>query len=493
VRFALGASRARVIRDFLIESLMLAAAGCGAGLLLGSFLIRLLVRLAPASIPNIGEVGLDGQVFGLSVLLAAVTGVVFGLFPAWQVSRTGAGESIKSAERGMSGRAQGRSRVALVMAEVSMACVLLIGAALLIKSFVTVMGMDLGFQPERVLAMNVNLPQQRYGTPADRLRFFDELERRAMALPGVQSVAFANRMPLRGGWGGSVTIEGSTDTRQTDRQAVSPGYFDTLGIPLVRGRFFTANDRSGQPYVAVVNQTFARLYFPGQDPIGRRIQIVGNNWMTIVGIVSDFRRGGKTADLTPQAFIPAEQVELYPVVRLADFAVRTAGEPRQLVHAVQEQVFAIDKDQPVTNVRTLEEILTASVAERRFQTMLLIAFAGVAVLLALVGIFGVLSHSVRQRTVELGIRMALGAQRGAILGMVLKQAVLWVAGGLAIGLAGSYALSRYIATLLFGVQPHDSVVYLACAGMLALIALGAAAIPARRASRVDPMVALRYE
>jgi putative ABC transport system permease protein len=493
VRFALGASRARVFRDFVVESLVLSAAGCAAGLLLGSFLIDILVRLAPASIPKVGTVGLDARVFLFSAALAVITGVIFGLFPAWQASRRGPGESIKSSERGMSGRAQGRSRAALVIAEISMAAVLLIGAALLIQSFVRVLGMDLGFSPERVLAMNINLPNARYATPESQLRFYEDLERRVAALPGVERVTFGNRMPLRGGWGGSVVIEGSEfPEARTDRQAVSAGYFETLGIRLQRGRLFTDADRSGRPAVVVVNQTFARQYLPGQDPLGRRIKIV--DWMTIIGIVNDIRRGGKEADIKPQAFIPALQLESYASsTRLASFGVRTSGDPRQMVRAIRDQVLAIDKDQPITGVVTLEEVITASVAVRRFQVTLLIAFASVAMLLALVGIFGVLSHSVRQRTVELGIRMALGAPQRSILAMVLKQASLWIAIGLAIGLGAAYALSRSIESLLFGVGARDLRIYALAAVLLAAIAMLAAAIPARRAAKVDPMVALRYE
>jgi putative ABC transport system permease protein len=380
-----------------------------------------------------------------------------------------------------------------VIAEISMAAVLLIGAALLIQSFVRVLGMDLGFSPERVLAMNINLPNARYATPESQLRFYEDLERRVAALPGVERVTFGNRMPLRGGWGGSVVIEGSEfPEARTDRQAVSAGYFETLGIRLQRGRLFTDADRSGRPAVVVVNQTFARQYLPGQDPLGRRIKIV--DWMTIIGIVNDIRRGGKEADIKPQAFIPALQLESYASsTRLASFGVRTSGDPRQMVRAIRDQVLAIDKDQPITGVVTLEEVITASVAVRRFQVTLLIAFASVAMLLALVGIFGVLSHSVRQRTVELGIRMALGAPQRSILAMVLKQASLWIAIGLAIGLGAAYALSRSIESLLFGVGARDLRIYALAAVLLAAIAMLAAAIPARRAAKVDPMIALRYE
>jgi putative ABC transport system permease protein len=309
----------------------------------------------------------------------------------------------KTNDRNLTSRAQNRSRGALIIAEISMATVLLIGAGLLLKSFVTILGVDLGFRPERVMAMNINLPTTRYPAPADRLLFFENVEARVRALPDVQSVAFANRMPLRGGWGEGIQIEGNTDANgDVDRQAVSSGYFDTLGIRLVRGRLLTSADRAAQPFVTVVNPAFIRRFFANRDP-------------------------------------------------------------RELVHAIREQVFAVDKDQPVTDVRTMDEIISTSVAQRRFQTTLLIAFALVAVTLALVGILGVLSYSVSQRTVELGIRMALGAQRQAIVAMALKQAAIWVTAGLLIGVAAAFTLSRYIASLLFDVHPHEWGAYTASA------------------------------
>ncbi|HLJ15581.1 MAG TPA: ABC transporter permease, partial [Bryobacteraceae bacterium] len=495
IRFALGASRLGVMREFLTESSLLAAAGGGAGLFLGYFLMKALVAMAPANTPGIASVSLDSGVFAVSMALAGITGIAFGLAPAWQCSRISAGESIKANDRSLTGPSQHRSRAVLIIAEISMATVLLVGAGLLLKSFITVLGIDLGFKPERVLGMNVRLPATHYPTPADRLRFYEDLEERVRILPGVQSVAFANHMPLRGGWSGGIQIEGSERVaRETGRQAVSPGYFDTLGITLVRGRLLTPGDRTGHPDVALVNQAFARLFFPGLDPIGHRIRIGSDfPWMTISGVVNDIRREGKTAPLNPQVYMPAGQLELYPNAQLADLAIRTAGDPKQLVRAIREQVFAIDKDQPVNGIHTMDEIITASVAQRRFRTILLMAFAAVALSLALVGIFGVLSHSVSQRTVELGIRAALGAQRRAILTLVLRQAAVWVATSLLIGIATALALSRCVASLLFEVQPHDWRTYAIAAALLAFVSLAAAAIPAHRASKVDPMIALRYE
>jgi putative ABC transport system permease protein len=351
--------------------------------------------------------------------------------------------------------------------------------------------MDLGFRTENVLAMNITLPELHYRTAEQRLQFFQELERRVGALPGVQSVAFANRFPLRGGWSTSITIDGVAETYMAPQaQAVSTGYFDTLGIPLLRGRLLTSADRQGAPHVAVVNQAFARQYLNGSDPVGHRLQ--RGPWFEIVGVVNDVRRGGKTRDIEPQIYLAAAQTDGYPV-RLADFAVRAAADPRHLVKAIQQQVWNLDKDQPVTAVRTIEELISLSVAEQRFQMLLLTLFAAVAVALAVIGIFGVLSYGVNQRMNELGIRIALGAPPRRIMGLVLRQAGGLIAGGVVLGLAGALALTRLVANLLFHVQANDWATYAAAVGMLAAAGVAAALIPARRGSRVDPIVALRYE
>jgi predicted permease len=286
---------------------------------------------------------------------------------------------------------------------------------------------------------------------------------------------------------------GEETSRDVDLQAVSTGYFETLGIQLMRGRKLTADDRGGHINVAVVNQTFARELLPNSDPLGHRFRrSVQAPWITIVGIVNDTRRGGKTTAVTPQAYLPAAQTDIYPV-RLADFAVRTAGDPHHLTSEIQRQVSAIDKDLPVTNVRTMDEIVSTSVAERRFQTLLLTVFALVAVSLAVIGIFGVLSYAVSQRTAELGIRMAMGAQPKQIVTLVLRQASFLIIAGILLGLLGAFAATRYVQSLLFGVQPHDVSTYVLAAALLAGVALAAAFIPARRGARIDPMRALRYE
>ena len=494
VRFALGASRLRIVRQFLAESLLVAAAGCAAGIGLGRVLMRLLVMAAPANIPRLDGVTMDWRVFAVATAIATLTGIAFGMIPAWQASRTRPAESLKSSERKTGGKSQVRWRSALTVAEVALSMILLVGAGLMLKDFVQVLGVDLGFQPDRVLAMSIPLPKLHYLSADDRLRFFQRLEERVRALPGVRSVAFANNFPLRGGWGTGIAVDdGNPATRDADSQAVSPGYFETLGIPLLRGRLLVAADQAGQPHVGVVNQAFARQFFPTADPIGRRLRRGSKApWVTVVGVVNDIRRAGKTAEIKPQVYLPAAQTDIYPVF-IADFAVRTAGDPHQLINPIQQQVWALDKDQPVTAVRTMDEIIALSVAERRFQTLLLLLFAAVAVSLAMIGIFGVLSYSVSQRTSELGIRIALGAKPASILALVMKQAGGLIAAGVVVGLAGAYALTRYLQSLLFNVKPSDWQTYAAAVVLLAAVSVAASLIPARRGSRVDPIVALRYE
>ncbi|HJZ98917.1 MAG TPA: ABC transporter permease [Candidatus Solibacter sp.] len=494
VRLALGAGRWRMIRTILTESFLVSAAGCVAGVALGSVLMRVLVAAAPQSIPRLDSASMDVRVFLVAATIATITGLVFGLAPAWNAARTSPADSLKTSERTGGSKSQTRWRDALTITEVALSLVLIIGAGLSLRSFQTIMGMDLGFQTDRVMAMNITLPDLRYATADQRLAFFQDLESRTRAMPGVQSVAFANRFPLRGGWGTGIEIEGLSLTRiSPDSQAVSPGYFETLGLTLLRGRLLTQGDRNGQPYVAMVNQAFARQYLNGQDAIGHRFRRNPKAmWFTIVGVVNDIRRAGKMQEITPQIYLPAAQTDGYPV-RLADFAVRTQGEPHSVLKSVQQQVWAIDKDQPITNVRTMSEIVSRSVAEQRFQMLLLTVFAVVAMILATIGVFGVLSYAVNQRMNEIGVRIALGASPSRILGLVLKQAGALIVSGATLGLAGAWMLTRFVSHLLFQVQPHDAATYATAVAVLVVVALIAALVPARRGARVDPLVALRYE
>lgn len=496
VRFALGASRFRVIRQFLAESLLLAAGGCVLGLGFGEAMLRGLLSLAPANVPRVGEIGMDWTVFAAGALVAAVTGLAFGLAPAWHATTGKAADALKAAARNTGVRRQVLGRSVLTAGEVALSLILLTGAGLLLKSFVTLMGVDLGFQPNRVLAMNISLPPLRYSTPEARLRFFQNLERRVQALPGVESVAYANRMPLRGGWGGSIYPDFAPH-RYIDgvqRQAVSPGYFRTLQMGLLRGRVFTEADAVSTEAVAIVDDTLARKLFGDGDPVGRHVRIYDDQpWRTVVGVVSNIRRGGKDQEIAPELYLPAGQTDAYQRVNLADFAVRSAGDPRRLANAIRQQIWAIDADQPVTDVETLEEEIDTAAGQRRFETVLLLIFAGLAVGLATLGVFGVQSYAVSQRTPELGIRIALGARPGGIVAMVLRQASVLVGAGILAGLAGSLALSRFLASLLFQVKATDVWTYGIAVVVLLAISLAAALVPARRGAKVDPIRALRYE
>jgi putative ABC transport system permease protein len=494
VRMALGAGRLPLMRQLMTESLVIAAAGCAAGVVLGRLLMFGLTAIAPSGIPRIESAGMDWRVFAVSAALALTTGLIFGMAPAWQASQVKPIEALKTAARGTGGASQVRWRTALTVAEVALSLILLVGAGLLLRSFSTLMGVNLGFQTDRVIAMNITLPQLRYGNAVARWQFFQHLEERVRTLPGVQSAACANRMPMRGGWGSGIFIDGDPDREtDTDFQAVSPGYFDTLGIPLLRGRSLSALDTAGTAPVAVVNQAFARQLLEGRDPLGHSMQRgPGAPKISIVGVVNDIRRAGKEGEIRPEVYLGAAQTNLYPV-QLADFAVRTAGDPRALVNAISREVWAIDKDQPVTNVRTMDEIVDEAVAKRRFQTLLLLIFAAVAVALAIVGIYGVLTYSVGQRLSELGIRVALGAPPSAILALVLRQAGALIAGGIALGAIGAYGLTRFLQNLLFQVKTTDWHAYAGAVALLAVVAMVAALIPARRGARVDPVVALRQE
>ena len=493
IRMALGAGRGRVMVELMVHSLVLAIFGGAAGLALGLWTRRLLVAIAPAGIPRIDSAGLDARVLFFTLLLSVVTGVIFGLLPAWQVSAGRPVESLKSNQRSLAGGTVMRWRSVLMGAEIALSMVLLIGAGLLLRSFIALNAVDLGFTTERVIAMNISLPDSRYKSADQRATFFEELSARVNALPGVIASGVSNRMPMRGGWSGSFQIDGLEGDFDADLQAVSPGYFPTLGISLMRGRLLTPADRPNTPLVAVVNSAFVRAFLHDRDPLGLRLRRNKNSpWFSIAGVVSDIRRGGKAEALNPEMYFPAAQTNLYPV-RLADFAFRASGDPRSLIAAVQQQIWAIDRDQPVTNVKTLQEMISQSAGQRRFQTLLLGLFAALALALALVGVYGVISYSVSQRTAEIGLRIALGAGRTDILRLVVLRAMLVVAAGIATGLAGALALSRSLATLLFAIKPTDPATYATIALLLAAVALAACYVPARRAAHVDPMVALRYE
>jgi len=497
IRLAIGAARRQIVGEMLTRGLVLGALGGAAGLLCGVWTRDALVAIAPATIPRLADVTLNGHVLSATAALSVVTGLIAGVLPAWHASRTDPGPALKSTELATAGgRSVLRWRGILMAGEVAAALVLAVAAGLLIRSLTTLTRVELGFQTERVLALNIALPATRYATADRRLAFFERLGDRVQALPGAQSVAFANRFPMRGGWASSANFEGSApkDYFVADFQAVSPGYFVTLGIPLLRGRTIAAGDRLGMPGVAIVNQTFVANFLPREDPIGRRFARSGPSQppIAIVGVVGDIRRGGKDAGVQPEVYLPAAQTNLYPVA-LGDFAVRAAGDPRALVASIQDAVWAIDPDQPITNVKTLDEVLSASMAERRFNLLLLACFAALAVGLALVGVYGVVAYAASERTREIGIRIALGAARQDVVALVVRAGLGWSVAGVVAGLAGAWALTRVMTGLLFGITPTDPATFASIAAVMIIVSAGASYIPARRAASVDPVTALRAD
>ena len=500
IRTALGAGRLRVVRQMLTESLLLALLGGGLGLLLALWGVNLLNAIIPAGIQPLQAARADATVLGFTLLVSLATGVLFGLAPALNVSKPDLAQTLKEGGRSSSAAGRhGRLRDSLVVSEVALAMVLLVGAGLLIKSFMRLQQVDPGFRSESVLTIELSLPQARYSKPQQRATFYEQLLERIAGLPGVRAAGACTQLSLSGGetiWG--LTIEGRPEPGpgeilQSGHRSVSPDYFRAMSIPLRRGRYFTAQDREGAPGVVIINETMANRFWPSQDPIGKRIRLgagrSGAPWIPIAGVVADVKYSGLDRQPGPEMFLPHLQ---NPAPRMA-IVVRAAAEPASLATALRSAVTALDRDQPVANIRTLEKIVSDSVAPRRLTMLLLGIFAALALVLAGVGLCGVISYSVTQRTHELGVRMALGAQPSEVLRLVIGHGMILTMIGVAIGLAGAFALTGFLSSLLFGVTARDPATFLAVALALASVALAACYIPARRATRVDPMVALRYE
>ena len=503
VRVALGASRARVVRQLLTESALLSAAGGAAGLLLALWSFAFLRQLVPPSLAASAPLAVDARALLFTVVVSLLTATLFGLAPALQASKAAPADALKQGGgRGAVGGGGRHLRGAFVVAEVALALMLLVGAALLIQSLQKLRGEYAMASPEQVLTLRTVLPNNRYPQRAQREAFYDAVLGRVRALPGVVSAGYTTSVPLawKGGTSGFVPEGGVLDPRlgyDAVHRQVTAGYLESLGLPLKAGRLFTESDGpQGQP-VAVINEAMARTYFPGGDPLGRRFKVGDPDserpWVTIVGVVRDIRQMGIEAPAKPEFYLPYRQVNYQQWFAPAHLVVRTSVEPTSLVAAVRREVYAVDPEQPVANVQTMEEILGEESAQRRTGMLLLATFAGLALLLAALGIYGVLSFFVAQHTQEIGVRLALGARPRAIIALVLGKGMRLALAGLGLGLAGALPLTRLIEGQLFGVSASDPLTYAGLALLLAAVALLACYLPARRATKVDPMVALRYE
>jgi predicted permease len=498
VRFALGASRSRVAGELLVQSLVLTTLGAAAGWLLALVLKDVIVGLAPMAIPRLSEVALNLRVLSFTAAVTAAAGIGFSLLPASRLAQTRPVEALGAAARVISSRWALRSRSTLVVVEVAVSTVLLVGAGLMMRSLATLDGVDLGFRTDNILSASLPLPPARYPTPEARLAFFEDLAARVVTMPGVQSIAFANRMPLRSGWTSGLLIDptdGPTAAAPKGQsagfQAVSPGYFPTFGLRLVRGRLLVDEDRNGTTPVAVVNEAFSPALLNGADPIGRRLRRFAQApTITIVGIVANIRRHGPRFPVEPEVYLPARQTTLYPPP-LAEMAIRVDGDALTIAPMVRAAIWAIDDRQPAGVMRTMDETRAAGQATPRFQTFLLGLFAMLALALALVGIYGVVAYTVSQRSAEIGLRMALGASASVILRWMLGQSLRRVLTGAAIGLAAAVLLARSLESFLFQVSPTDPLAYVGATALLVVMAAAASYGAARRAVKIDPLAALK--
>jgi putative ABC transport system permease protein len=501
LRLALGADRARLTKQLLVESLLLSLIGGGVGLGLAYLGLEILTRFIPQDLAQAENIAIDGKVLLFTLLIAVVTGLLFGLAPASQASHFNLNDTLKEGGRDSGAGTRGkRLRSSLVIAEVAVSFILLIGAGLLINSFLHLRNLDPGFRVDHLLALNVDLSEVKYPDNARRTAFFDEVVRRVQALPGVRSVAVAGNLPFTyNGDSMGIAVEGIPDPAPDEwpdviYRAVGPGYFGTMGIPLLRGRDFNEHDTMSSTMTVVVSEKTAQHYWPNDNPIGKRLKPGSTTsqgpWRTVIGVVKDVRQNDFIAEPKMQMYLDYRQLTSLTPNALV---IRTAVDPLSLAGSVRNAIWAVDKDQTVANIDSMGNIVAGAIARQRFSMLLLAVFAGLALVLAAVGIYGVMSYSVAQQTREIGIRIALGAKRSNVLGMTLTQGLRLIGAGLLLGLVGALLLTRVMSSLLFGISATDPLTFLGISLVLLAVALLATYLPALRATKVDPMIALRAQ
>jgi putative ABC transport system permease protein len=501
IRSALGASRFRVFRQLLTESLMLALTGGVFGVLLAWWGIDLLTKLLPRDFPRLADINLDLAVLGFTLLISLLTGILFGFAPAWQISKVDVQEALKESSRGTAGGARrNRLRSLLVVAEVALSLVLLVGAGLLFRSFLELQSVNAGFTPQQVLTMRLTPSGANFQQDAQYIAFYKQVAERIGAIPGVDRVGAINTLPLSKGPTSAIRIEGQPllprdQWPRVNLRNVTADYFRALNIPIVQGRVFEERDNAASPLVVLINQATADRDFASENPIGKRINMGGvdrnnqPNWFEIVGVVANVRSLELHTEPTPEIYTASAQDAFGDM----SFVIRTTIEPASLAASVRQAVQEVDKAQPVSDVRTMENIVSDSVTQPRFNLALLGIFGGLALLLSAAGIYGVTAYSVTQRTHEIGIRLALGARPVDVLKMVVGQGMLLIMMGIGVGVLASIFLTRLMTTLLYGVGATDPMTFAGVALILTGVALVACLVPARRAAKTDPMVALRYE
>jgi putative ABC transport system permease protein len=501
IRTALGASRLRIVRQLLTESVMLAVTGGALGLLLAWWGIDFLTRLLPKDFPRLQDINLDVKVLGFTILVSLVTGIVFGFAPAWQISRANVHESLKENSRGAAGGGmRNRLRSLFVVGEVALSLVLLVGAGLLFRTFLQLQSVNTGFDPQRVLTLKLSPSGTNFKEDPQFMAYYNKVEERLRSIPGVDAVGSINTLPLAKGPTLSFKIEGRAELSvdqwpNANYRSVSPDYFRTLRIPVVQGRGFEEGDDASHPLVVLINQSAAANDFPNDNPVGLRITFGGtdrNNqpvWFEIAGVVANVRSMELQEEPTPEVYFSSLQDSFSEM----SFVIRTQIEPAGLAATVREAVQDVDPSQPVTSIRTMDNIVSESVTQPRFNLTLLVVFGGIALILSAAGIYGVTSYTVTQRTHEIGIRMAVGAKEHDVLRLMMRQGIKPAVAGLAIGLVAAIGLTRLMNSLLFGVSATDPLTFAALALLLLTVALLACYFPARRATKVDPMIALRHE